>query len=173
MKIEDSSSEDIDMNEEYDMVPLQSMMYGYDQMNMMSNMGVPMGYMQDMNSNMGMNQYRQINPCMGMDQFKYSRSMNELNQLNRMYRNEAMEDYEEANTNLGQTDKYQDADQSDRPSMTSTPSLQCNDVDSIVKRIERYNPAIFRHLTRYGNPYIDARELVTRIVKVSLMYKDE
>ena len=52
MNIEDNNSEDIDMIEEYEMVPLQSMMYGYDQMNMMSNMGMPVGYMQDMNSNM-------------------------------------------------------------------------------------------------------------------------
>ncbi|MBU3176678.1 hypothetical protein KPL47_09865 [Clostridium estertheticum] len=171
MIIEDSNSEDIDMNEEYDMVPLQSMMYGYDQMNMMSNMGMPMGYMQDMNSNMEMNKYRGINPWVGMDRCKYARSMNEFNQLGRMYRNEAMDDYDEVNKNKSYIDKYQD--QPYIPSMTASPSLQYNEVDSIVKRIERYNPAIFRRLTRYGNPYVEAREIVSRIVKVSLMYRDE
>ncbi|MBW9152099.1 hypothetical protein [Clostridium estertheticum] len=171
MKIEDSNSEDIDMIEEYDMVPLQSMMYGYDQMNMMSNMGMPMGYMRDMNSNMEMNKYRGINPWMGMGQFNYVRSMNEFNQLGRMYRNEGMDDYEEVNKNKSYIDKYQE--QPDIPSMTASPSPQYNEVDSIVKRIERYNPAIFRRLTRYGNPYVEAREIVSRIVKVSLMYRDE
>ena len=173
MKIEDSNSKDIDMNEEYEMVPLQSMMYGYGQMNMMSNMGMPMGYMQDLNSNMGMNQYRGINPWMGTSQFNYARSMNELNQSGRMYRNENMEDYELENSELGYSDKYQDLDQYDRPSMTTSPDLQYNEVDSIVKKIENYNPAIFRRLTRYGNPYVEAREIVTKIVKVSLMYKEE
>ena len=179
MKIEDSNSEDIDMIEEYEMVPLEPMMYGYDQMNMMPNMGMPVGYMQDLNSNigmnslMGMNKNRGMNPWMGMGQFNYARSMNELNQLNRMYRNEAMDDYEEENNAHLQMDKYQDIDQYDRPSMTSRPNTQYNEVDSIVKRIERYNPAIFRRLTRNGNPYVDARELVTRIVNVSLMYRDE
>ncbi|APC41351.1 hypothetical protein [Clostridium estertheticum] len=171
MIIEDSNSDDIDMIEEYDMVPLQSMMYGYDQMNMMSNMGMPVGYMQDINSNMETNQYRGINPWVGMGQFNYARSMNEFNQLGRMYRNEAMEDYDELNKNKSYIDKYQD--QPYIPSMTASPSLQYNEVDSIVKRIEKYNPAIFRRLTRYGNSYVEAREIVSRIVKVSLMYRDE
>jgi len=179
MKIEDSNSEDIDMSEEYEMVPLEPMMYGYDQMNMMPNMGMPVGYMQELNSNRGMNPLRGmnknmgINPWMGMSQFNYARSMNELNQLNRMYRNEAMDDYEEENEILGHMDKYQDTNQYDRPSMTVSPNLQYNEVDSIVGKIERYNPAIFRRLTRNGNAYVDAREIVARIVNVSLMYKDE
>ncbi|MCB2341613.1 hypothetical protein [Clostridium estertheticum] len=171
MIIEDSNSDDIDMIEEYDMVPLQSMMYGYDQMNMMSNMGMPVGYMQDINSNMETNKYRGINPWVGMGQFNYARSMNEFNQLGRMYRNEVMDDYDELNKNKSYIDKYQD--QPYIPSMTASPSLQYNEVDSIVKRIEKYNPAIFRRLTRYGNPYVEAREIVSRIVKVSLMYRDE
>ena len=179
MKIEDSNSDDIDISEEYEMVPLEPMMYGYDQMNMMPNMGMPEGNMQELNSNMGMNylsgmnRNSGINPWMGMGQFSYARSMNELNQLSRMYRNEAMDDYEEEKDCLGHMNKYQDTNQYDRPSMTVRPNLQYNEVDSIVKKIEKYNPTIFRRLTRNGDPYVDAREIVTKIVNVSLMYKDE
>ena len=165
MNIEDNNSEDIDMIEEYEMVPLEPMMYGYDQMNMMPNMG--------MNSLRGMNKNMGTNPWMGMGQFNYARSMNELNQLTRMYRNEAMDDYEEENEWLGHMDKYQDINQYDRLSMPVRANLEYNEVDSIVKKIERYNPAIFRRLTRNGNPYVDVREIITRIVSVSLMYKDE
>ena len=169
MNIEDNNSEDIDMIEEYEMVPLQSMMYGYDQMNMMSNVGMPMGSIPDVNFNMGMNQYRGINPWMGTGQFNYARSMNEFNQSCRMYRNENMEDDRDENSELGYSDKYQDSNQYDRPSMTSSPNLQVSEVDSIVEKIERYNPAILRRLTRNGNPYVEAREIVTKIDRKSVV----
>ena len=165
MKIEDINSEDIDINEEYEMVPLQHMMYGYDKMNMMPNMGMPMEYGQYVNPNMGMNSF------MGMGQFNYARSMNELTQLSRMYRNEDIDEYEEENED--KMDKYQDIEEYNIPSMSARPNYQYNEVDSVVNKIERYNPSIFKRLTRNGNNYVDAREIVAKIVKVSLMYTDE
>ena len=38
-------------------------------MGMNPNMGMPMGYMQEGNSNMGMDPWMGMNPCMGMNQF--------------------------------------------------------------------------------------------------------
>ena len=40
MNLEDRNIEDIDMDEEYEMIPFEPMMYGYGQMNNMPNMGM-------------------------------------------------------------------------------------------------------------------------------------
>lgn len=169
MKLEDKNIEDIDMSEEYEMVPLEPMMYGYGQMNMMPNMGMSRGHMQDVNPNMGMNS------LMGMGQFNYGMPMN--NQFGRMYEEASMNDYEEENDGLWQLDKYQDTEQFreqyNKPSMPGRPNPQYNDIDSIIRKIERYNPAIFRRLIRCGIPYAEAREIVMKIVRVTLMYRDE
>jgi len=164
MKLDDSNIEDLDINDEYEMVPLEPMMYGYEQMNMMPNMNMPAGYMQGVNPNMGMNS------LMGMSQFNNGTLRNGFNPMARMYEDESIDDYEEENEGLNQLDKYQDTEQFNRP---IRPNPQYNDVDSIVRKIERYNPAIIRRLNRCGIPYAEAREIVTRIVKVTLMYRDE
>lgn len=167
MKLEERNIEDIDMEEKYEMVPLEPMMCGYGQMNMMlnmgmnPNMGMPMGGMQDVNPNMGMNS------LMGMNQFNEDMFMNGFNPMGRMYGDVSMNGYEQENEDLRQPDNYQDKVPFDKP------NPQYNDVDAIVRRIERYNPAIFRRLNRCGIPYVEAKEIVRRIVRVTLMYRDE
>lgn len=47
------------------------------------------------------------------------------------------------------------------------------DIRRIVMKIQRYNPGIFRMLMRYGMPYYEARRLVRRIVRLSLIYGDD
>ncbi len=185
MNLEDRDIEDIDMTEEYDMMPLEPMMYGYGQMNMMpnmginqslgmnpnmgmnSNMGMPMGYMQDMNPNMGMY------PCMGMNQFNEGALMNTPNPVGMMYGDSPINDYSDEDEGLRQLGMYDDKDsfkgQYNNPHKYSPKH---NDVDYIVRRIERYNPAIFRILTRCGIPYAEAKTIVRRIVRMTLMYSE-
>ena len=177
MKLEDSDIDDIDMDEEYEMVPLEPMMYGYGQMNMIPYMGMTGGYMQDVNSNMRMDSLTEMNPWSGMGQFNDDMYRNEFNQFGRMYGEASMNDYQEENEGLEKLDKYQDTEQVreqyNKPIMPGRPNPQYNEVDSIVRRIERYNPAIFRRLARCGITYAESREIVTKIVRVTLMYRDE
>ena len=103
MKLEDRNIEEIDNEDEYEMVPLEPMMYGCGQMNMMPNMVMASGCMQDTNLNMrmsscmGMNQNTGINQWMGVSQFNYGMPMNEFNQFGIMYEDASMNDYEEEN----------------------------------------------------------------------------
>ncbi|HEY8803727.1 MAG TPA: hypothetical protein VIM42_01215, partial [Clostridium sp.] len=85
MKLEDRNIEDIDMQEDYEMVPLERVMCGCGQMNMVPNMGVPMGCMQDVNPNMRMNQNAGINPWMGMGQFNEGMFMNGFDPMDELY----------------------------------------------------------------------------------------
>ena len=153
MNLEDKKNEDIDMREEYEMIPLESMMYGYDQMNMNPimgmnpsagmdpSMGMPMGYMQDANLDMGMN------PWMRMNQFNEGMFMNSFNPMGMMYGNASMNDYDDEGSrqegNYGEEETFKD--EYNKPNRIN-PNY--NDTDSIVRKIERYNPAIFRVLTR-------------------------
>ena len=177
MKLEERDIEDIDNEDEYEMVPLEPMMYGCGQMNMMPNMGMTMGCMQDanlntrMNSCMGMNQNTGVNPWMGMSQFNKGMLANDFNPMDTMYGEEAKNDYEYENGASRQLDKYQNREPF--RNQYSKPNPQHNDVESIVFRIEKYNPAIFRRLNRCGIPYAEVKEIVRKIVKLSLMHRDE
>ena len=173
MKLEDRNIEEIDNEDEYEMVPLEPMMYGCGQMNMMPNMVMTSGCMQDTNLNMrmsscmGMNQNTGINPWMGVSQFNESMFTNDFNPMGTMYGEEDKNDYEDSS----QLDKYQNREPVN--DQYNKPKPQYNDVESIVFRIEKFNPAIFRRLTRCGIPYAEAREIVRRIVRLSLMHRDE
>ncbi|MCB2292510.1 hypothetical protein LGK95_03015 [Clostridium algoriphilum] len=177
MKLDDRDIEDIDMQEDYELVPLEPTMCGYGQMNMMPNMGMQKGYMQDVNPNMrmnllmGINQDAEMNPWMGMNQFNEGMFMNGFNPMGGMYSDISARDYEDES--FKQEDKYQEKDPLIDQYRPAPPISQSNDVERIVRRIERYNPAIFRRMTRCGIPYLEARELVRRIVRVTLMYRDE
>ena len=48
-----------------------------------------------------------------------------------------------------------------------------NDVNKIVRKIERYNPGIYRMMRFYGVPYPVANRLIRRIVRLTLMYYDD
>ena len=157
MNLDDRDIEEIDMKEEYEMIPLEPMMYGCGQMNMMPNMGV--------NPNMAMYQ------GLGMNQFNEGMFMNNFNPMAMMYGESFMNDYEGEDEGLRQ---YQGNEpfkgQYDNPNKFNQ---KYNDVDFIVRRIERYNPAVFRLFNRYGIPYGEAKGIVRRIVRLTLMYSEE
>jgi hypothetical protein len=176
--------EDIDNEEEYEMVPLESVMSGYGQMNTMPfmgmnpnvgmnpSMGMPMGYMQD--ENMDMNPNRDINAWMGMqqgmgmNQFNEDTSMNGFNPIGMMYGDALMDGYEDEGSR--QQDMYLNKDSYNSQNRFNP---KYNEVDSIVRKIERYNPQIFRLLTRCKIPYAGAKGLVRRIVRLTLMYSGD
>ena len=193
MKLEDRNIEDIDITDEYEMVPLEPMMYGHEQMNTMPNMGInqnrgmSMGYIQNVdpnigmnpfmgrNQNMGVNQEGRLNPWMGMSQFNESMFTNNFSPMDMMYGDVSNGDYDDENYGFRELDKYQERmpvnPQYNKPK--PKPNPQYNDVESIARRIERYNPVIFRRLTKCGIPYVEAKEMVRRIIRLTLMYRDE
>ncbi|HEY8893031.1 MAG TPA: hypothetical protein VIM70_22655 [Clostridium sp.] len=146
MNLEERNIEDIDL-EDYEMVPIEPMMYGCDQMNMMPSVG--------------------MNPCMGMSQFNEGTFRDGFNPNGMMFGDPSRNDYDLENEDFRQMDKYEDNED------TNNPYLKYNDIDSSVRRIEQYNPAIFRRLTRCGMPYVEAKEIVRSTVKLALMYRDE
>lgn len=48
-----------------------------------------------------------------------------------------------------------------------------HDVRRILYKIQRYNPGIFRRFMRCGVPYYEAKRLVKRIIKLTLLYYDD
>lgn len=154
--------EDIEDKEDYEMVPLESMMQGFNQMNNSPIMG--------MNSNMGMDPNIGMEPWMERGQFNnQGMFMNGSSPMGMPYADvdmSAYEDYGLSEQNMyGARNPYDDGYNKFNP--------KHNDVDSIVRKIERYNPEIFRMLTRCGIPYAGAAGLVRRIVRLTLMYRDE
>jgi hypothetical protein len=249
MKPDYRNIEEIETIEDYEMIPLEPRMYGYDQMNMMPSMdfnqsyGRSMGYMQNVNPNMGMYPCTGMNPCMGMNpnmgmnrgmdtnpneetspsigihpnmemdpgietnswmemsQLNEDMFMNGFNPISMMYGDIPMKDTEEENEtsrqkdNHGDTEGFEDGynrhikpntpnmpnkpykpnmpNMPNKPYKPNKPNMKHSDVDSIVRRIERYNPLIFRLLNRCGMPYAEAKVLVRRIVSLTLMYSEE
>lgn len=190
MNLEDRKIEDIDMIDEYEMVPLETMMYGSNQTNMMPSMGMDpsmgmnpnMGMMPNMgmnpnmqmDPNMGVNPWMGMQPCMEMGQFNEGRFMSGFNPMGMMYEDISMNDYEDEDEASIQLDKYGDKEPlKDGHSKPNRINPKNNDVDTIVRKIERYNPAIFRLMTRYGMPYAEAKGIVRKIVRLTLMYSDE
>ena len=180
MKQDHSNIEEVDMFEEYEMIPLEPMMYGYDQMNMIpgrdfnQSYGMPMGFRLDINSNAGMypmepNREMDTNTDTDTDtgmhqwmeagEFNDNMFMSGFNPMSMMYGDVSMKDEQDENE-----DEY------NRP---SNFNVKHNDVDSIVRRIERYNPLVFRLLSRCGMPYEQAKAVVRRIVRLTLMYSEE
>jgi hypothetical protein len=228
MKIDNRGIEEIDMLEEYEMIPLETGMYGYDQRNVMKSKGfIPdignaMGYMHKASPGMGM--YPNMNrcPCMGMNSsmgvdsnMDMNRSMEtnasietssnldlhpnmemdpdigvdtwmEMSQFNEdmfmssftpiamPYGDMPMKVDKDENEGSRHIDKHGGIeDFKDGYSKPNKFDVKYNDVDSIVRRIERYNPLVFRLLNRCGMPYAQAKDVVRRIVRLTLMYSEE
>ena len=203
--------DDRDILEDYEMVPLEPIMYGYGQMNMMPNMGMnpctAMNPNMDMNPCMGMNQNAYMNPWLGMNpnvgmsscmdmyphmdtnmgtyprmemrDFDEEIFQDSFNPMNRMYEDAQRLYFSDEDEDLRQPDKYGDTepfkDGYNNPNKYNPNKYnqKYNDVDSIVRRIERYNPEVFRSLNRYRIPYMEARNMVHRIVRLSLMYGED
>ncbi len=47
------------------------------------------------------------------------------------------------------------------------------DVRKILRKIETYNPGIFRYLAMYGVPYNAAKKIIRRVIRLTLMYYDD
>ncbi|MGK0467524.1 MAG: hypothetical protein ACJAX4_002825 [Clostridium sp.] len=186
MNVDHRDIEDIEDIEDYEMVPLESMMQGFGEMNsrpvagMYSNMGINMGM--DMDPYMGMdpsmamaNGYNQdpsmeMYPSIEMNKFNNEGVfMNGSNPMGLPYENVDMSAYED--DGLREQDMYEDRKPYNDGYNKFNPKY--NDVDYIVNRIERYNPEIFKMLTRCGIHYRGAVGLVKRIVRLTLMYRDE
>ncbi len=160
--------EDIEDKEDYEMVPLESMMQGFGQMNSrpINGMNPNMG----MNPDMGMDANMGMDTWMGMGQFNNEGMfMNGSSPMGMPYKDvdrSAYEDYGVSEQDMYGTRKpYDDGYNKFNP--------KHNNVNSIVRKIERYNPEIFRMLTRCGIPYAGALGLVRRIVRLTFMYRDE
>ncbi|MCJ7691008.1 MAG: hypothetical protein MUO60_17070 [Clostridiaceae bacterium] len=157
MKVDYRDIEDI---EDYEMVPIESMMQGFSQMNNRPIMG--------MNPDMGMDPYMGMEPWMGMGQFNNEGMfMNGSDPMGMPYAD--MSAYEDD----GLSEQDMNGDRKPYDSGYNKFNPKYNDVDSIVRKIERYNPGIFRMLTRCGIPYARVVGLVKRIVRLTLMYRDE
>ena len=170
MKQDDRKIEDVDMFEEYEMIPLEPMMYGYDEMNMMPGMdfnqsyGMTMGFRQNINPNDGM---YPMEPNMEMDT-NSDTAMNQWMETGEFNDNMFMGGFNPMSMTYGEVEDNKD--EYNRPNKFNKKH---NDVDSIVRRIERYNPLVFRQLSRYGMPYAQAKAVVSRIVRLTLMYSEE
>lgn len=186
MNLEDRKIEDIDISEDYEMIPFEPMMYGYGQMNARPSMGInpgtgvnqdmgmPMGYMQDVSPNMEINPWMGMDSNMGMNPFNEDMFTNGFNSMAMMYGDASMKENGEENEELRQIDKYGDREPfNDGNKNPNKFNPKYNEIDSVVRRLERYNPAIFKRMTRCGMPYAEVRDIVRRIVKLSLMYSEE
>ncbi|MGH4118806.1 hypothetical protein [Clostridium sp.] len=150
MKVDYRNIEDIEDKEDYEMVPLESIMQGFNQMGMDPNMG--------------------MDPWMGMERFNNEGIfMNGSGPMGMPYADVDMRDYEDYG--LSEQNMYEDRKPYDHGYNKYNPKH--NDVDSIVRKMERYNPEIFRMLTRCGIHYAGAVGLVKRIVRLAFMYRDE
>jgi hypothetical protein len=191
MKQDDRKIEDVDMFEDYEMIPLEPMMYGYDQMNMMPGMnfnqsyGVAMEFRQNTNPNAGMyplepnmemdtNADTGMNPWMETGEFNDNMFMSGFNPMRMTYGDVSMKNAQDDYEGSSQMNIHGDQeDYKDEYNIPNKFNKKYNDVDSIVRRIERYNPLVFRQLSRYGMPYAQAKAVVRRIVRLTLMYSEE
>lgn len=48
-----------------------------------------------------------------------------------------------------------------------------SEANNILRKMERYNPGIFRNMRMYGVPYPAARLLCEKIIRLTLMYYDD
>ena len=156
------------------------------------NMGMNMGMYQNpcmkscqgMSPNMGMNSCMGMYPHMEMDMdikmgtnpymemagFEEEMFENGFSHMSRMYEdNQNM--YFVNNEELRQQDKYGDLGSlKDEYNNLDRYDEDYNEVDSSVRSIEKFNPEILRSFSKYKIPYTEAKNMLKKIVKLSLMY---
>ncbi|MFD3157646.1 hypothetical protein ACFIJ5_12385 [Haloimpatiens sp. FM7330] len=156
-----------DMEDEYDMVPISSDMMSMQMMpynyNMQDQMMMQQMMMQQM---MGMQCMSMMPNTMNSMQCAPMPPMmpNEMNSMqctpmmpNEMMNEEGMEEYET------------DSEDEDDMRYKKKP----RDVNRILRKIEMYNPGVFRMMRSYGIPYPVARRICRRIIRLTLMYCDD
>lgn len=156
---EDRIDKEMDMDEEYDMIPMPMYMQG----------GVP-GMMP-----------LQMTPIMPDFTSPMSPQMPEMipgmmpSTLPNMMPNPNMMDVEQmisdnmAGMNMMETEDDEDIDEN----MTRKKKHDTKDVNKILMKIERYNPGIFRYLRMYGVPYPVAKKIIRKIIRVTLIYYED
>ena len=138
-------------------------------MNNMPMFGMPM---QQMNMpqcpcNMIMSQQQEMpmypidNP--NMDMINPEMQMSDMNIGDNMN----IEEDIDINAMRGSLDDFEDIE---GYSYTRYYNRQYYDVDDILEKIERYNPGVFRRLAFYGVPFPAARNIVRRIIRLTLNY---
>ena len=109
-----------------------------------------------------------------MNQFNEDMSMSGFTPMGMTYGDISIKYDEDENESSRHLDKHGDIeDFKDGYNKSNKFDVPYNDVDSIVRRIERYNPLVFRLLNRCGMPYAQAKDVVRRIVRLTLMYSEE
>ncbi|MCY6485066.1 hypothetical protein OW763_12025 [Clostridium aestuarii] len=136
-----------DIDEEYEMIPMgMCMPMEMQEMSMMPMQTMPYG--------MPMNMNCIPNPMSGMmmNQMMYGR--------NDMLRTDNIE-----------TSGYFDEDKID--DTRKKDNYRPNQVNRILRNIERYNPGIFKQMMMFGIPYPTAKKICRRIIRLTLMYYDD
>lgn len=163
----EGEDKDIDMDMEYDMIPMNMympyMMPGMQPLPMYGNAGMQ-NYMQGNCPMIGAMpqgvQGMMMPPMYAMPDMMPENMNNVMGTEEIMPENmhgmKMMEDGE---------DEYSNADKDMHSS-----DYDAKEIDRILTRIERYNPGVFALLRRYGFPYPLAKRFIRRIVKLSLMY---
>jgi hypothetical protein len=114
------------------------------------------------------------NPWMEMREFDEEIFQDSFNSMNRMYEDAQGLYFGDDDKELRKPDKYGDTEPFKCGYNKSNKfNPKYNDVDSIVRRIERYNPEVFRTLNRYRIPYLESKGIVGEVVRLSLMDSEE
>lgn len=50
--------------------------------------------------------------------------------------------------------------------------LDYEDIKDITVKIHKYNPGVFKSLMKYGIPYYEARNIIMKIVRLTLLYSE-
>lgn len=50
--------------------------------------------------------------------------------------------------------------------------LDYGDIKDVTVKIHKYNPGVFKSLMKYGIPYYEARNIIMKIVRLTLLYSE-
>jgi hypothetical protein len=162
---EDREDKGMDMDMEYDMIPMPMYMNG----------GVPsmmpLEMPPNMSGTMGMQGFMPLmmQPS-GAEMFPAMMPNMMTNMDPNMMGVEQMLPGSMVGMNMMEAeDDYEDIEED----MTRKKDCGPKEVNKILMKIQKYNPGIFRYLRMYGVPYPVAKKIVRKIVKVTLMYYED
>lgn len=170
-----------DIEEDYDMVPMsqESMcMQNYCMMPGMNEMGEVqsvqgMNSMQNMQGMSPMQNMQGVSPMQnmqGMSPMQNMQGMNPMQSMQWMNPMQCMQGMEDMKDDMYDDDMS--SSDSDECGMRDNDRYKPKDVDKILKKIERYNPGVFRLMRMYGVPYPVARRICRRIINLTLKYSN-
>lgn len=70
-------------------------------------------------------------------------------------------------------DEYSNREDDSNDDMRKEKDYGPLEINRILMKIERYNPGIFRYLRMYGMSYKAARRFIKKIIKLTLMYYED